>query len=49
MANNGLPGHVAGTSALPPTADIENGMSASALIWSALVLEAAICDLGINP
>jgi len=24
-------------------------MSASALIWSALVLEAAICDLAINP
>ena len=27
MANNGLPGHVAGTSALPPGADLPGGIA----------------------
>ncbi len=36
MANNGLPGHVAGTSALPPTADLRVSMSVIVLISSAL-------------
>ena len=35
MANNGLPGHVAGTSALLPTADVRAPMSALAPISSA--------------
>ncbi len=35
MANNGLSGHVAGTSALPPTTDIRAPMSALAPISSA--------------
>ena len=35
MANNGLSGHVAGTSALPPIADIGAPMSAFLSIWSA--------------
>ncbi len=36
FANNGLFGHVAGTSALPPIADLRAPMSAFALITSAL-------------
>ncbi len=35
LANNGLPGHVAVTSALPPTADVRAAMSAFAPISSA--------------
>ncbi len=35
MANNGLPGHVAGTSALPPTADLRVSMSGFMAISSA--------------
>ncbi len=35
MANNGLSGHVAGTSALPPIADLRVSMSAFAPISSA--------------
>ncbi len=36
LANNGLPGHVAGTSAYPPTSDIRWPMSVIVLISSAL-------------
>ncbi len=35
LANNGLSGHVAGTSALPPTAEVRAPMSAFPPIWSA--------------
>ncbi len=35
MANNGLPGHVAGTSASPPTADLRVSMSGFMVISSA--------------
>ena len=42
-------GHVAGTSAYPPTGNIRWPMSVFVPISSALVLEAAICDLDINP
>ncbi len=36
LANNGLPGHVAGTSAYPPTSDIRWPMSVIVPISSAL-------------
>ena len=44
LANNGLPGHVAGTSALPLTADIPAPMSALAPIASALPPTADLPD-----
>ncbi len=46
LANNGLPGHVACTSALPPTADIQNLMSAFVPISSALPLKADVAAVG---
>ena len=44
LANNGLRGHVACTSALPLTADIRARMSAFPLIWSGMPPESDIRD-----
>ncbi len=46
VANNGLPGHVAGTSALPPTADLRAPMSAFPPIMSASPPRADIAAVG---
>ncbi len=46
LANNGLPGHVAGRSALPPTADIRVPKSVIVPISSALPLKADVAVVG---